>query len=173
MGMKQEYVSADAIRVPGDADRVKARHDDRDNEDPYIVTPVTPGIQKLLDAAKALRVKQVEERWTTEERAKEWVFPARRGGSGHLESQQWFFNELSEHSGVKLTSHSVRRLFTTCARGIPGLKVFELEQLLNHSSDRDRKGASVTEGYTPLTLARHRELLIALEQGLPKVKAKL
>jgi integrase len=80
----------------------------------------------------------------------EYVFPS-HAASRHIESVKFFFNQVAEASGVRISAHDLRRTYITTAEGAD-ISVLALKALVNHSL-----GRSVTEGYIQMSVERLRE----------------
>jgi integrase len=79
-----------------------------------------------------------------------WVFPG-IGTTKHLHEVKRFIDRVEERSGVRATSHDLRRTFSTIAESLD-IPHYALKRLLNHRTDSD-----VTGGYIVHTPDRLRE----------------
>jgi integrase len=80
----------------------------------------------------------------------EHVFPA-NSASKHIESVKFFFNQVAEASGIRISAHDLRRTYITTAEDAD-ISVMALKALVNHSL-----GRGVTEGYVQMSVERLRE----------------
>jgi integrase len=79
-----------------------------------------------------------------------YVFPS-HAASQHIEATKFFFNQVAEASGVRISPHDLRRSFITTAESLD-ISAFALKALVNHSLGRD-----VTSGYVQMSVERLRE----------------
>lgn len=79
----------------------------------------------------------------------EWVFPG-TGEGGHFVEVKRALKRVRECSGVKFTTHDLRRTFITIAESLD-VPYYALKRMLNHRSDGD-----VTGGYIVIDAERLR-----------------
>jgi integrase len=80
----------------------------------------------------------------------EYVFPS-HAASRHIESVKFFFNQVAEASGVRISAHDLRRTYITTAESAD-ISVMATKALVNHSL-----GCGVHEGYIQMSVERLRE----------------
>ena len=81
-----------------------------------------------------------------------WVFPA-ASASGHVELPKFYFRQIFEATGIRVSPHDLRRTFVTIAELTDiSLSPFALKALVNHSLGRD-----VTSGYVRMDGERLRQ----------------
>ena len=80
----------------------------------------------------------------------DYVFPA-DSGSGHIEEPKFYFQQIADAAGIRISVHDLRRTFLTIAESCD-LSEFALKALVNHSL-----GRGVTDHYIQMTAKRLRE----------------
>jgi integrase len=80
----------------------------------------------------------------------EFVFPS-HAASRHIEASKYFFSQIAEASGARISPHDLRRTFITAAESLD-ISAFALKALVNHSLGRD-----VTSGYVQMSVERLRD----------------
>jgi integrase len=80
----------------------------------------------------------------------EYVFPS-HAASRHIEATKFFFNQVAEATGVRISAHDLRRTYITTAESVD-VSMTAMKALVNHSL-----GRSVTEGYIQIDVERLRE----------------
>src|SRR6202022_3358080 len=105
MGCRKEYIKADRIVIPADADRSKVRWKKRHLEDMAYVIPRTAEIDRILeDIARVARVYGD---------ADTWLFPSRTSESGHMEEERAAATSLRQHALIRFTMHQLRHNVAT------------------------------------------------------------
>lgn len=79
-----------------------------------------------------------------------WVFPS-VSNSGHLEEPRFPLEQIAEATGIRVSTHDLRRTFITVAESTD-ISAIALKALVNHSLGKD-----VTEGYVQMTAERLRQ----------------
>jgi integrase len=79
-----------------------------------------------------------------------WVFPA-DSKSGHVAEPRFALDRVAEASGVRISTHDLRRTYITVAESCD-IPAYALKALINHSLGKD-----VTGGYIQITAERLRE----------------
>jgi integrase len=120
MALRWEHVRADRIVVPPELSKVD--HDQ--NVDTPFEVPITPAIQKVLDALGELKGMYGDVAY---------IFASRDAPSGHMEEQHNFYVRLGKHAGVQFSAHDCRRTFATLANRC-GITKPSIAALLNHRS---------------------------------------
>ena len=97
--------------------------------------------------------------WRLQTGNSEWVFPG-MGKTGHLVEIKKAIKRVSEASGVKFTTHDLRRTFITIAESLD-VPYYALKRMLNHRTDSD-----VTGGYIVIDVERLRGSVEQVAQNI-------
>jgi integrase len=151
MGCRKEYIKADRIVIPADADRSKVRCKKRHLEDMAYVIPRTAEIDRILeDIARVARIYGDVDTW---------LFPSRTSESGHMEEERAAATRLRQHALIRFTVHQLRHNVATAGEEV-GFRKSEIAELLGHTT------SNVTDRYIDQRVNRHRELLVAINEYL-------
>ena len=154
MGCKQEYIKADRIVIPADADRSKVRWKKRHLEHMAYIIPITPEISRLLEEIKRVAPFYGD--------AETWLFPSRTSDSGHMQEERAAAQRLRKHALVRFTIHQIRHNVATAAEEV-GFRKSEVAELLNHTN------STVTDRYIDERVKRHREMLTAINEHFARL----
>jgi integrase len=111
------------------------------------VVPMSPPVEALL-----------QRRANDDSRHARWVFPAKRG-DGHLVEPRKQIERICELTGVKFTSHDLRRTFATVAESY-GLDYQTIKRALNH------KTSDITERYIQTRAEKMRQAFDAIAEEI-------
>jgi integrase len=120
--------------------------EDTKNHETHIV-PMSPPVRAMF-----------EHRIGDEKKHEKWVFPAKRGDS-HLIEPRKQIERIAEITGVKFTSHDLRRTFATVAESY-GLDYQTIKRTLNHKSQ------DITERYIQTRADKMRHAFNAIAEEI-------
>lgn len=72
--------------------------------------------------------------------------------SGHIEEPKFFFDQIAEASGVRVSAHDLRRTYITVASGTDNISSRALKALVSHAL-----GSDITAGYDQMSVADLRD----------------
>ena len=111
------------------------------------VVPMSPPVKAML-----------QERFNDRSKHSKWVFPAKRG-DGYLIEPRKQIEKITQITGVKFTSHDLRRTFATVADSY-GLDHQLIKRSLNH------KTQDITEGYIQTRVEKMRYVFDAIAEEI-------